>query len=110
MPIYEYKCEDDHLSEQYFSIANRQATVPCECGKTAKRIFSPPFISVEYIERQDYSQSLNVQEGFRNKSELKEHMRKNNLREGTPEDRAKASQQMKEARECKMDTGAYNRA
>lgn len=110
MPIYEFECEDGHYQSEFFSIADRPAAVPCECGKTAKRIFSVPFFNIEYIERQDYSQSLNVREGFRNKSELKEHMRKNNLREGNPEDRAKAAREMKEAREQKMDTGSYNRA
>lgn len=39
MPIYDYKCEDGHYSEDYQTMANcDEPTVCSECGKTAKRI------------------------------------------------------------------------
>lgn len=107
MPIYEYRCGEGHLSEQYFSIADYKNTIPCVCGEDAKRIYSSPFFSVEYVERQDFSQSLGRERGFNNKSELKSFMQKHNLKDGAPEDRAKAASWMKDAREMKADTGSY---
>jgi len=107
MPIYEYECEDGHRSEHYSSISNRPSFVTCECGKTANRQYSAPFFSVEYIERQDYSESLGLKKGFNNRTELKNYMRKHNLLEGNPEDMQRARRAMKEMCERKADTGSY---
>ena len=39
MPIYDYKCEDGHSTEDYQTMANcDEPTVCSECGKMAKRI------------------------------------------------------------------------
>lgn len=42
MPIYEYQCEDGHLTEEILSIKDYRAFVPCredQCNKEAQRIW-----------------------------------------------------------------------
>lgn len=61
MPIYQYRCPDGHLIEEIFSISGYMSEVPCICGQTAKRIFTPPAIHgitftdfrKEYLAHQD---------------------------------------------------------
>lgn len=41
MPIYEFKCSNDHVTEHFCLVSKRPETVQCkECSKIAKRIFS----------------------------------------------------------------------
>lgn len=43
MPIYKYKCNNDHITTRLISINNTHfASIPCDnynCSETAKRIF-----------------------------------------------------------------------
>jgi putative FmdB family regulatory protein len=39
--LYQYRCPEGHITELSRKISERNDTVICECGKEAKRIFSP---------------------------------------------------------------------
>ena len=41
MPIYEYKCPDDHRFEVFQSMADDPVTVCEVCGKPVERVFHP---------------------------------------------------------------------
>jgi putative FmdB family regulatory protein len=42
MPIYEYQCSDDHVSERFVPLSERPDAVTCEkCGKPAEFVLSP---------------------------------------------------------------------
>jgi putative FmdB family regulatory protein len=40
MPTYAYKCDCGTEQEQFFRIADKPDTVPCECGGRARKILS----------------------------------------------------------------------
>lgn len=40
MPLYEYECEDGHITEAWRSIAERNEPIQCECGKESRKIMS----------------------------------------------------------------------
>jgi len=41
--LYEFKCEDGHISEYYLKVAERDSIQPCKsCEKEARRIISVP--------------------------------------------------------------------
>lgn len=43
MPIYEYRCSNEHTTEQFVSKSKQSIKCP-ECGSKAPRIFSAPVI------------------------------------------------------------------
>jgi len=106
MPLYEFKCPNDHKFNIVCSIADYKRDQNClECNAPASRIYSPPYISVEYIERVDYSKSLGVNY-LSNKRELKETLKEKGLVEGSAEDRASARARNESLKEKKKDTGS----
>jgi putative FmdB family regulatory protein len=40
MPLYQYACDCGKEQEQFFKMAEKPATVPCECGGVAKKVLS----------------------------------------------------------------------
>ena len=50
MPLYDFKCSDDHISELYAKMDER--TKICQCGKEAKRL-----ITSRYYIQTDYATS-----------------------------------------------------
>lgn len=47
MPIYEYRCEDNHVTEALTTIANRHNPITCSCGKEATFIVSCPSVQLD---------------------------------------------------------------
>lgn len=49
MPIYEYRCKECKRNyEETMSFKDEiPESIPCECGRLAKKIFSIPFISTK---------------------------------------------------------------
>lgn len=48
MPIYKYRCDNNHVVEDFCSTDKRLEVVQCtECSKIAKRIFSISLIKVK---------------------------------------------------------------
>lgn len=46
MPVYEFRCESDHLHERVLPIAAEERTAPCpDCGGTSRRLISAPGLS-----------------------------------------------------------------
>ncbi|MFM8240438.1 MAG: zinc ribbon domain-containing protein [Actinomycetota bacterium] len=46
MPTYEFSCENHGRTEEFFSMGNAPASVPCpDCGADSRRVFSSPMIS-----------------------------------------------------------------
>lgn len=46
MPIYEFQCQDGHLSEHLLPISSQARNLPCtQCGSEAKRLISAPAVS-----------------------------------------------------------------
>ena len=35
MPLYEFRCPEDHVTEAVYKVAERPPAIPCHCGKDA---------------------------------------------------------------------------
>ena len=44
MPIYEYRCANDHTFEVFQSMSEDSLTECVECGATCERVLSPPAV------------------------------------------------------------------
>lgn len=53
MPIYPYRCLNNHYIEQYFSMGSQPKFLECTCGEEAKRVFTVPQISVDNMDKID---------------------------------------------------------
>lgn len=47
MPMYEYKCPDCGRFEEFFSMSDVKKFTLCECGRRAKRIYTPPALQTD---------------------------------------------------------------
>ena len=44
MPVYSYRCVNDHQFTRFFSLANHQAVIQCECGVVAQQQITAPVL------------------------------------------------------------------
>lgn len=49
MPIYEYKCSNGHVTEEFRQIIFRESPTMCRCGEEAKFIVSAPMIPLNIM-------------------------------------------------------------
>jgi hypothetical protein len=51
MPIYEFLCEDYHVTEKWWHLASESKDeVLCDCGKVARRVISMPTVHFPEID------------------------------------------------------------
>lgn len=106
MPIYEYKCpECEHIFEQFLRIADYTPTASCpDCGKESTRIYSPVHFSVDNWDRRGWQPA--VGRPLKNKADLKDWLKANNMSEVGPEDAKAVKERRKElleSRKAKKD-------
>ncbi len=82
MPMYDYRCDNGHVTEQIVPLAERDKAADCPCGKAAKRVLlTPPRIdwlamgaqrdaSPEFIDRFD---RLHKQQKDKEERSAREH-------------------------------------
>lgn len=49
MPLYDFKCEKDHIFERHVPLKDFAAQQFCDCGEVARRVISTPMISVDSV-------------------------------------------------------------
>ena len=50
MPLYDFRCDDDHAFERFVSLASFGDLQKCECGAVAHRQISAPMVKSDRIE------------------------------------------------------------
>lgn len=84
MPIYQYQCEDGHVTDKFFDIIDRKTSVRCEkCGKNARRLYTigGAFIKKVRVEDVWKAEGIEIGEGETVDRKNKNAERINKMRE-----------------------------
>lgn len=61
MPIYCYRCVNNHLTDDYVPVAEPRATVSCDvCGQPAHRSYPDEHKHTDLVDRERWSDSMGV--------------------------------------------------
>lgn len=103
MPLYIYKCAEQHEHESFHHMDSYPVWESCECGGLAKLIIRPAslHISIDKTSEREYAQATG--QNFSSRRELNSWMRENETHEVCPEEAASGKQFLKDYREAKKD-------
>lgn len=73
MPLYDFKCENNHRFERMVKLADFEATQHCACGSVANRMISRPMIHVENISYDCPITGKMITSKYQHEENLREH-------------------------------------
>ena len=77
MPLYDYRCPEGHVREEYRRYEHRDDPATCECGKPLERVWLPPQVM------RDIDGYVSMVDGswIGSRSQHREHLKRHGMRE-----------------------------